>query len=849
MSLLHKPHFRFKLKGSILYQVDDFAVACEDNVPADSSTLLSRWLQILGELCRNCKRILMVLPHGGDISVAADLISSLICGSVRSAQLEYPGVEMVLLHVDCASAALSVSAEVSRCVEFELTHWDGELEVNYSNGHRLVKRYNVAHSLSEAVTDDAIDGTYIVTGGLGGLGLLSARVLVSAGAKRIVLVSRSGKVAYEGQGLEAELSWLTNDSGADVRIIRCDVSDEESVVAMLDEVRGMGDGISGIIHAAGVLRDGLLRGGGAVTGCRDVWMSKAHSAWLLHTHTQKDDLCHFVVFSSITSALGNPGQSAYGAANSYLDALVEHRVRSGLCGASVQWPAISGVGMAAATGVALDGLSLDRLSVTKVLSEVLHLVRIRGNNNVNVDVHADGGGGGCVVTVVPSGLLDYIGGRVGQQFHNVQKLQRQANQGGRLQSSPNGVANVVSRAGNASGVVYTVDDVRERVRRVVVSVMGSDTLSDEVQLMDQGLDSLGIIELGSLLKHEFCVGILPDFIFKFGTVNDLILPNTPMIKNMAEDLYGEAMQEINRPFRVIPQTVVTISSVMQDYLTDMRMKQKNIGTQRKLKRWIEQFHRIMGDLAISEIKPKHGYDYIRTVLTDHPNRSNKTLKDYVWGVQNFLKYCLENGFIDINPFTGLDLSKYGESSEQTYAFSREDLKTIFSYDWEPQEYLFMSILATTGMRPSEVGNLTWERFNDTEYEGIRFFTLLDTDEEKVQVKNQSSIREVPIHTSLKLPPKSSGRLFNYRKDDEGLSSTAVGHIINPVIRKLVLHPNKSIRSFRRTFKTLLRDLSVGEEVHDAITGHTIPSASRKNYGGMGMQVKFDAISKLDISFL
>jgi len=337
--------------------------------------------------------------------------------------------------------------------------------------------------------------------------------------------------------------------------------------------------------------------------------------------------------------------------------------------------------------------------------------------------------------------------------------------------------------------------------------------------------------------------------FKFGTVNDLILPNTPMIRNMAEDLYGQPMQEINRPFRVIPQTVVTISSVMQDYLTDMRMKQKNIGTQRKLKRWIEQFHRIMGDLAISEIKPKHGYDYIRTVLTDHPNRSNKTLKDYVWGVQNFLKYCLENGFIDINPFTGLDLSKYGESSEQTYAFSREDLKTIFSYDWEPQEYLFMSILATTGMRPSEVGNLTWERFNDTEYEGIRFFTLLDTDEEKVQVKNQSSIREVPIHTSLKLPPKSSGRLFNYRKDDEGLSSTAVGHIINPVIRKLVLHPNKSIRSFRRTFKTLLRDLSVGEEVHDAITGHTIPSASRKNYGGMGMQVKFDAISKLDISFL
>ena len=153
------------------------------------------------------------------------------------------------------------------------------------------------------------------------------------------------------------------------------------------------------------------------------------------------------------------------------------------------------------------------------------------------------------------------------------------------------------------------------------------------------------------------------------------------------------------------------------------------------------------------------------------------------------------------------------------------------------------------MRPSEVGNLTWERFNDTEYEGVRFFSLMNTDEEKVQVKNQSSRREVPLHPALTLPPKTSGRLFQYRKDDEGLSSTAAGHLINPVIRKLVVNSNKSIRSFRRTFKTLLRDLSVGEEVHDAITGHTIPSASRKNYGGMGMQVKFDAIAKLDISFL
>ena len=99
----------------------------------------------------------------------------------------------------------------------------------------------------------------------------------------------------------------------------------------------------------------------------------------------------------------------------------------------------------------------------------------------------------------------------------------------------------------------------------------------------------------------------------------------------------------------------------------------------------------------------------------------------------------------------------------------------------PQKHLFLPLLATTGMRSSEEGNLTWERFNDTEDDDIRYFTLFDTADEIVQLKNQSSRREVPVHPELHLPPKSSGRLFDSRKDEEGLSATAAGHTINPVL--------------------------------------------------------------------
>ena len=196
------------------------------------------------------------------------------------------------------------------------------------------------------------------------------------------------------------------------------------------------------------------------------------------------------------------------------------------------------------------------------------------------------------------------------------------------------------------------------------------------------------------------------------------------------------------------------------------------------------------------------------------------------------------------------MSKYGEQPEETYPYSKEELITIFSYDWKPQERLLLSILATTGMRPTEAGNLTWERFNDAEHKGIRSVATLDTAMEKVRTKNQASKRTIPLHSKLWMPKKADGRLFNYTQDEDGKCSMAMAQIINPLLQSIVPHPNKTTRSFRRTFKVMMRDLGVDEEVHDAITGHgDNKSTSRSNYGGGGFKPQFKAISKLDISFL
>ena len=337
-----------------------------------------------------------------------------------------------------------------------------------------------------------------------------------------------------------------------------------------------------------------------------------------------------------------------------------------------------------------------------------------------------------------------------------------------------------------------------------------------------------------------------------------VLPDNPVSRHVHEEMLKEYIPKldvrfdrpISRPPRVEPVGARTVSTVMVEYLDDMRLKQDSLDTQRKLTRWAKQFVDMMGDMELNEIKPTHGFEYINKVLSEYPTRANKTLKDYLWGVQNLLKFCRERGYIDVNPFVDLDISKYGKASEQTYAYSTEELRTIFAHDWEPQERLLLSILATTGMRPSEAGNMTWERFNDSEHKGIRFLSTLDTDTEQVRVKNQSSKRQVPLHPDLVLPEKSTGRLFDYIKDDVGRCSTEINYRVNPTLHELVPHPNKSIRSLRRTFKVMMRDLGVNEEVHDAITGHgENKTTSRSNYGGGGFNQWFEAISKLDISFL
>ena len=184
------------------------------------------------------------------------------------------------------------------------------------------------------------DGTYLVTGGLGGVGLEVAGWLAERGARTLVL---NGRRAPDGEALAA-LEAL-RERGVDVRVEVTDVSDGAAVAAMLARMDAALPPLAGVVHSVGVLSDASLANQDWGRFERVLW-PKVLGAWHLHRATEGRDLDLFVLFSSVAGVLGSPGQANHAAANAFLDQLARHRRRAGLVAQSIAWGAWSGVGEA-----------------------------------------------------------------------------------------------------------------------------------------------------------------------------------------------------------------------------------------------------------------------------------------------------------------------------------------------------------------------------------------------------------------------------------------------------------------------------------------------------------------------
>ena len=196
------------------------------------------------------------------------------------------------------------------------------------------------------------DGSYIVTGGLGGLGLFLAGEMVSAGCGRIVLNSRSAPSVDAQEAIEK-----LRAGGADVQVVSGDISDPQTAETLVAVATETGLAVRGVLHGAAVVEDATL------TNITDslldhCWEPKVAGAWNLHEATLGQPLDWFCSFSSAAALVGSPGQGAYSAANSWLDAFSRWRHAQGLPATAIAWGAWSQVGrgmaLAEGTGIAIE---------------------------------------------------------------------------------------------------------------------------------------------------------------------------------------------------------------------------------------------------------------------------------------------------------------------------------------------------------------------------------------------------------------------------------------------------------------------------------------------------------------
>ena len=330
------------------------------------------------------------------------------------------------------------------------------------------------------------DSTWLVSGGLSGFGLESARWLADRGVRHLVLIGRRGLDTPGAVQAVAEFK----TRGVSVWAVACDITNPESLGTVIERIRQKMPPLKGVLHAAAVFDDALI-GQLDAERMHAVLRPKLLGAWHLHSLTLDIPIDHFVVYSSVTTLIGNPGQANYVAANAGLEGLSELRRGMGLPATCIGWGPIGDVGYLSRQAAVKDSLG-QRLGAAPLSSaQALGLL----------DELLAGSGAPCAAANFDWAVL----ARVLPSAHSArfEQINRTSRPGQASASERIDVLALIAGKSAAEAVSLVRDMVAHEVAQVLcIAVERVDTARS---LHDQGMDSLMAVELALGLEQRFGV--------------------------------------------------------------------------------------------------------------------------------------------------------------------------------------------------------------------------------------------------------------------------------------------------------------------------------------------------------
>ncbi|MHB1132627.1 MAG: type I polyketide synthase [Chloroflexota bacterium] len=441
------------------------------------------------------------------------IAQSPLWGLGRVVALEYPecwgGLVDLDGHADQATNAIALVAEILNS--------DGEDQVAWRGGQRYVARLLPRPALHAKGVHWQTDGSYLITGGLGGLGVKLARWMVEQGARHLVLLGRSGLAAGGDSALGhnitleeasrratavAEIEAL----GAQVTLVEADIADGDRMSALFERFGRDLPALRGVVHAAAGLSSWQLSEM-TLAALEDAQHAKVLGTWVLHELTKGLDLDFFVAFSSTTALWGSRSLGHYAAASQFLDTFAHFRRAQGLPTLSINWGVWDEMRVASAQErgvVAQFGLTAMRSAeALDALAAVL---------------------GNAEVSQVAIAAVNWSALKPAYEAKRQRPLLAHV---GAAQPAP---SKPVEAGSNLLKQLRAVNDderhhlLLARVRWQVAKVLGRDPsrpIDDRQGLFEMGLDSLMSVDLKGRLEADFACSLPSTLTFNYPTVEAL----------------------------------------------------------------------------------------------------------------------------------------------------------------------------------------------------------------------------------------------------------------------------------------------------------------------------------------